>query len=426
MSTDTKRALNLAIALSLGLPGTAAAADTAPLFAAPSALLARNADAAPAFRALRSDPAATRVDLVRADSAQIREDRDTLLLNLAPGLSLTARKLEAERTDDGVVIWQGTLAKPSDELARIGRYGDAELIDNPAESAILVRNGDNIAGTVRTGGKLYRIDPLANGGHAISLIDESRMPPDHPASAEVNTPILPLLEETDLDPNDPEQAAAAKAPRIVRVMVVYTQAAAKAAGDTLAKSNLAIAESNRGFANSGVNVRFQLAGRYVARYTTAGFSTDLSRFRGTADGYLDGYHRVRNTIKADLNVLVTTNAQYCGMGYLNASAAYAFSVVNHGCMTGYYTFAHEIGHNFGAHHDPANASNTAYPYGHGYWDPRKTWRTIMAYNCGANCTRVNYWSNPNVTYRGVRMGTTTKSHNARVLNQRAAAVAGFR
>ncbi|MGN7918448.1 MULTISPECIES: M12 family metallo-peptidase [Lysobacter] len=422
MSARKLLPLNLAIALSLGLAGAASAAEPAPLFASPAVSQVRSANTDTAYQAVKAERAAVKVDLVRANTAQITENQQELLLNLAPGVSLKAHKLQAERKSDGVVIWQGLVGDPKTQLKRINQFTGAELIGDPEESATIVRQGDQMSGTVRSGGKLYRIDPLKNGGHTISLIDESLMPPDHPASGYTAKPIVPFLN----DPKFNEAAAGEKAPVTVRVMVVYTQAAANAVGNITTKSNLAITESNQSFANSAVNVRFVLAGNYTNSYVSAGFDTDLSRFRGTSDGYLDGYHATRNTIAADVNVLIITDPAYCGLGYLNSNAASAFSVVGNTCMTGYYSFAHEIGHNFGAHHDPSNGNNTAYAYGHGYWAPNKTWRTIMAYNCGSNCPRLNYWSNPNITYNGVPMGTAAKSNNARVLNERAATVGAFR
>ncbi|MGO1071876.1 M12 family metallo-peptidase [Lysobacter sp. CA199] len=414
--------LNFAIALSLGLAGAASAAEPAPLFSSPANAVVRSANTDTAYKAVKADRAAVKVDLVRADAAQISQDRDELLLNLAPGVNLKAHKLQAESKADGVVIWQGLVGDPKTQLKRINQFTGAELISDPEESATIVRQGDQMSGTVRSGGKLYRIDPLKNGGHTVSLIDEALMPPDHPAAAYTAKPIVPFLN----DPKFDEAAANEKAPVVVRVMVVYTQAAANAVGNITTKSNLAITESNQSFANSAVNVQFQLAGNYTNSYVTAGFDTDLSRFRGTTDGYLDNYHATRNSITADVNVLVITDPAYCGLGYLNSNAASAFSVVGASCMTGYYSFAHEIGHNFGAHHDPSNGNNTTYPYGHGYWGPGNAWRTIMAYNCGSNCPRLNYWSNPNVTYNGAPMGTAAKSNNARVLNERAATVGAFR
>jgi hypothetical protein len=414
--------LNLAIALSLGFAGAASAASPAPLFSSPANAVLRSANTDTAYKAVKAERAAVKVDLVRADTAQINVNQEELLLNLAPGVNLKAHKLQAQTKPDGITIWQGLVGDPKAQLKRINQFTGAELIDDPEESAIIVRQGDQMSGTVRSGGKLYRIDPLKNGGHTVSLIDEALMPPDHPAAAYSAKPIVPFLN----DPKFNEAAALDKAPAVVRVMVVYTQAAANAVGNTLTKANLAITESNQSFANSAVNVRFELAGQYTNSYVTAGFDTDLSRFRGTTDGYLDSYHATRNSITADVNVLIITDPAYCGLGYLNSNAASAFSVVGASCMTGYYSFAHEIGHNFGAHHDPSNGTNTVYAYGHGYWGPNNAWRTIMAYNCPVSCPRLNYWSNPNITYNGAAMGTAAKSNNARVLNERATTVAAFR
>ena len=33
---------------------------------------------------------------------------------------------------------------------------------------------------------------------------------------------------------------------------------------------------------------------------------------------------------------------------------------------GYYTFGHELAHNFGSQHDPGNSNNNIYTYGHGH------------------------------------------------------------
>jgi len=50
----------------------------------------------------------------------------------------------------------------------------------------------------------------------------------------------------------------------------------------------------------------------------------------------------------------------------------------------------------------------------------------MAYGNGCSgCTRVQYWSNPNVTYSGVAMGTTATNNNSRVWNERATTIMAF-
>ncbi len=113
---------------------------------------------------------------------------------------------------------------------------------------------------------------------------------------------------------------------------------------------------------------------------------------------------------------------------IKATATSAFAAAHYTCITGYYSFGHEVGHLQGARHDRyVDSSTSPYPYGHGFIPASKSWRTIMAYgnNC-SNCTRIQYWSNPLKTYGGVAMGTAAYEDNARVLNETRGTVAGFR
>lgn len=142
---------------------------------------------------------------------------------------------------------------------------------------------------------------------------------------------------------------------------------------------------------------------------------------------MDEIHAQRNTYAADVGVLLTDGNDGCGNGTINASATSAFVAVTADCATGNYSFGHELGHLFGARHNTEeDSSTTPYAYGHGYLSPDGKWRTIMAYNCSNGCPRLNYWSNPAKTRNGVAMGTTGRNNNARVLNERAAVLAGFR
>jgi hypothetical protein len=230
---------------------------------------------------------------------------------------------------------------------------------------------------------------------------------------------------------------------IIDVMVVYTGAARSAAGGTTAIQNLidqAVSESNTGYGNSFVDPRLNLVHTAEVNYSETGFSwgQTLNRLVGTSEGYMDNVHTLRNTYKADVVIMIVNNTAYCGLAnMIMANASGAFCLVSRICATGYYSFAHEIGHLQGARHDRYvdPTENSPFAYNHGYTYPEDRWRTIMAYNnactaVGVSCTRVNYWSNPNVLYGGVPMGAFggvgVGADNHRCLNNTAYIVANFR
>lgn len=377
-----------------------------------------------ALERVLDNPSSREVRVVKLDAGSVAADTRRLELDLL-GQRVTASLVKAERTASGHLIWAGSL-----DGAKQTRSG----ID-PLNSATLVRGSDGITGSIRVEGTLFRIRPLPNGDHAIIRVDENAMPADHPedayrallekaASDKISAKGKPCRVNCGGTPVEPGPTAT------IRVMVVATNDAVAAyGGDMQALTELAVAESNQGYVNSNVGINMVLASYSTTTYATAGMSTDLSRFRGTGDGYMDGIHSVRDANAADVGVLVSNDASACGLASgIGSSAATAFATAYWDCITGYYSFAHEIGHLQSARHDPATDSSTSpYAYGHGYRAPDNSWRTVMAYNCtGAGCPRLNYWSNPAVLYGGVPMGTYDKSHNQRVLVQTKAGIAGFR
>ena len=343
------------------------------------------------------------VTLVRVDANALKGNSTRMSLSEAKTLTFTKSNVEIRKAND--FIWFGTLSRVPG-------------------NATMVNHDGNVTGTIRDGGNLYRVEPIGNGIHAIIKVDESRFPADHPTS------FRDLEKRSDASPAPvaPFDMQNADSQVGIDVLVAYTPAAHSAVSDIDAIIELAVAEANQSYQNSGVNVRLNLVDRFEVSYSEIGKSYDtiLADFVGMAD-----VNNRRNNSGADMAAILINQTDYCGLSSaIRANAANAFAVVHYDCATGYYSFAHELGHLQGARHDPlTDPTTTPFTYGHGFrhTSPPPSWRTIMAYNCsGLGCSRLQYWSNPDVNYNSIAMGTAAESNNTRVLNETASTVASFR
>jgi hypothetical protein len=344
--------------------------------------------------------------------AQLLRQGSALRLAVAPGVQVVAVGERVEQRGAEDISWAGPVQ---------GGEGWVQ--------AVLSTEG--MTATVTVGRIQYSIEPLGNGLHAVSKIDQNGYPPEHTADNPTGV----------LDPPPPANFLAAKqtgtegevgiaAVSTINVLVVYTASAASAAGNIASKIQLAVDETNQSYVNSGVNINMVRVHTAQVTYNENGtFSQHVSRLRSTTDGYMDNVHTLRNTYAADVVLLVVNDSEACGIASsIGSTASTAFAVAHWSCITGYYSFGHEIGHLQGARHDRyVDGSTTPYAYGHGFIPASKSWRTIMAYgnNC-SNCTRIQYWSSPLKTYGGVAMGTAQYEDNARVLNLTAPTVALYR
>ena len=342
-----------------------------------------------------------------------------LSLPLPDGSQFSARRSASYVTASGSTVWVGRHASATP--------GSAAAASE--ETVLVVRNG-KVTGTVRHEGKLYRIRAGADGSHGVGEIDANGFPRDH-VEAEYRQQLSLAPQAAPVPAASAYNnigAAATLATPVIRVMVHYTAAARAGTADIAALIDLAVAETNQGYVNSGINARIELAHAAPVNYTESGSnSTDRSRYASPDDRVMDEVHAQRNSYLADVGVLLTEGNDGCGNGAINASASSAFVAVTADCATGNYSFGHELGHLFGARHNvEEDSSTTPYAYGHGYLSPNRNWRTTMAYNCSNGCPRINYWANPNQTRDGVAMGSSTRAHDARVLGERAPVLAQFR
>jgi hypothetical protein len=360
-----------------------------------------------------------------ADQAVAGLAMQPISLNLFPDVRHDFIPEKSEKSRDGkFTILSGSIA------------GGKPLMNN----ATFVFGDGVVTGNIRPGwgSVIYQVRTSPSGTPYVQEVDTSKFPAElEPIPAPPPAP--PDAGGTTV-PNTSTQGLNASAPvpddgTTINVMVVYTPGAATAAGGTTAMQaliNLGISETNQGYINSGVTQRITLAHSAEVVYTETDFGAALADVTGTTDGKMDNVHTLRNTYAADMVSLWINNSSSCGLAYLmtTASSSFApsaFSVVHHGCATGYYSFAHEMGHNQGSHHDVFVApGNGVYSYSHGYVDTGNSFRTIMAYaNACVNCARINYWSNPNVNYTAKTTGAAN-ANNTLSLNNTVSVAANWR
>merc|ERR1711915_1041043 len=111
------------------------------------------------------------------------------------------------------------------------------------------------------------------------------------------------------------------------------------------------------------------------------------------------------------------------MGF-TVSTGNTVSVVAKSCAQGYYSFAHEIGHNIGLYHNrEIGHINPIYTFAQGHLIKQGShstgFRTILAYSAANHRTRVNYYSNPDVIHpvTGTPCGVANSENNAAFLMQ---------
>jgi hypothetical protein len=293
----------------------------------------------------------------------------------------------------------------------------------PAGSTIVVRDGQ-ITGSITTPNGLYRITPLGGGAHALVEVDSAKFPKDEPESFMAQqwarkSPVPPKT--SDIRNSSPGSSTQ------IDVLVAYTPGAKAGDPDNIDSTiALAVAEANQSYVNSGIGIHLNLVDSFEVAYRedSKSFETILADFE-----HMSVVNQRRDQSGADLATLIINKSDYCGLAHqIMADASTAFSIVYFDCATGYYSFAHELGHLMGARHNEQADPNAPFTYGHGYRHdaPSPGWRTIMSYDCPNQCVRIQYWSNPRLTYAGVPLGTVAANDNARVLNETAATVAAFR
>lgn len=281
------------------------------------------------------------------------------------------------------------------------------LVGDPLSQVSLAIHGNVISANIQPGsGHRYVVNYQSEDVHTIQEVDAMAFDGNEECEA-VESPVVEGDQAMDLDEGQ------ATTP-VIDMLVAYTAGARSRIGGTsamLARINTGIADTNRAYANSGVNLKVRLVGTMeVSQSDTNNFSSDLSRLKGTSDGRWDSVHARRRSLGADQVTLigVYSGNGTAGIGYIKASYSTAFSIVKYTTF-GSYTFSHELGHNIGLNHSD------------GYVNSSGRFRTIMAYG---SYPRVARFSNPSKTYNGYRTGSTYKN-SSKILNLRGGTASRF-
>jgi hypothetical protein len=391
--------------------------------ATPAELVTPNERQAAFLGWLRRDPAVRRFEIIRLDApALLAAESLKLVLPGGPVLHLAR-----ERVESGVAgsVWIGR-----DDAAR--------------SAARMVMRELDVAGTVDCCARRLAIRPLGSGLHVVvewnleALRDEEpwRWGPGAPPPA---VPVRPLpAAEPDPCPE-------------VSLLIAFTRAAEDRAGGTPTALRVvidgAVDATNVALGNSDVAwqlvlvppLRIEPYEECCLEVSDSGqvdctpMQQDLKRLMDAGDPDLGVVHRYRDVYAADIVVLLTGYAECAGKSAgVFAHEGTAFAVVNQIHAASNRSLAHEIGHMFGARHANDN-STLPFAHGHGFC-VGSSYRTVMAISddCCRSALRIGHFSNPGVYYsppgeaQVLITGSAGWSDNARVLRERACAVAGFR
>lgn len=419
-----------------GLCAIALAATTAPT----TAVAAPTESGRPAQ--LLDTPASTRVEnrggersrAVRLDTAALEDARagDRVTLALFDDTSVTA-VVEERRSVDGTTTWLGGIegeSQGSFSAVEVGGVAHINVTstEHGAYEVSSGRAGDYVvteAGNPPPAGDDAVLAPVPPGAQASGTADRRTSPARPSAGA---------------------GAAGADPSSTIDVAIVYPAALVAQMGADAMQAQFAqgIAQTNQALTASGIPTQVRLVGtRQTANAQLSNIEANYYALGKPGDGVFDEAQALREETHADLVSLwlggsVAPGAT-CGLGSLGGTdpqydhVRAAWTVLYAAdCATKYLVFAHELGHNFSADHD-AGASfppKEGKPYARGYVDVAARTITVMAYydQCaaaGVSCTRIGYYSNPNVSVNG-RVTGTAAANNAQAVAEQAAAVASYR
>lgn len=398
-------------------------------------------------RSAPGEPAAVAepvVALLQVDQGLVQRDPDAVSVPLPEGGVAVARR-----------TWWSWIS--ADEYHWFGE------LDGAAGSVAFHYYGGRLIGSLRTAGAEYRLEP-EDGLHRLvrAAAPFGSCGLDHLAAGAVEGPdaigagvrSIGAAAGSDTDCWAPMTNVG------IDVMVLYPQTLKGSATAVNDYAVSRVAEANSLFALSGVKISYTL--RFVGAITGLQPPEPAASGSIQATGpVLDWLNQqfatpaidtevelLRKAHGADMIVVVVPPHPNlnCGLANLvelrNGSETMyqsslpfgvkAFSAVELNCGNADFTFAHELGHNYGMRHNGDRTPFHILPwaYGHELSTSPKVATVMACTDEAVPCDRIPRFSNPDVSFNGVPTGlhssqSSAPAHNACVANVRAAQYAGF-
>ncbi|MFC5461921.1 M12 family metallo-peptidase [Massilia niabensis] len=323
--------------------------------------------------------------------------------------------LDAPVSQDGVLVFSGRLDNESDSAVTI------TLVNGVIDLDLFVPSIGSLAHF-----QAMRFDTTTR--YVIRQLDGELLP---------DCGVEDEDEETEVDVADDGAGDRSDiANPVAKLLIVYTSRVKAALGGEASVRARAVSAVNKGndvLENSNVDVRLGLAAvvelpDYSEISGKKGYYTMLEQLvKGSVIG-LEKLHALRDQYEADLVSLLVANGSLGGLANVMSkpSASFAnraYSVVNYDSAS-IWTLVHEIGHNFGCCHETGCKYTPSYSKGHTFKADGSTWNTVMVKQSVPG-TRIGYFSNPLVSFRGVSTGTEARN-NARVIKESTSTVIAFR
>ncbi len=339
-------------------------------------------------------------------------------LTLSDGTKATAHLERVARDDKkGVQSWIGTFD------------------DSPGGVLVLSKAKGVVSGYANYKDQTLEILPARGGKHVLFEVDTARLPQSDVIRSNAFEAADVLGTSSDYGTGGSTLAVSGAV--VHDVLILYTATSASKWGQATLESMVqsAVQAANQAYQNSQAGVTLNVVGLKQASITEgSGMAATVDRLKSNST-----VRSMRDSLAADMVVLIAENTDYCGYAtlwysYTSTSSNWdAYAAVQSSCLSS-QTLAHEVGHLQQLDHNRENKTGlAAYDYSYGYrLCTTGGFRDIMSYACSTSVPRINYFSNPNVTYNGYPTGISyeaspsTSADTARTLNNTAKLVASYR